>query len=75
MTFVFHFERERFLKETCVSYLRFPFLRRHHDQSNSYKGQHLIGSSLQVQRFSPLSRQEAWQNTGRHGTKKGAVGK
>jgi hypothetical protein len=32
---------------------------RHHDQDKSYKGQHLIGSGLQVQRFSPLSsRQE-----------------
>jgi hypothetical protein len=30
-------------------------VRRHHDQGNSYKGQHLIGAGLQVQRFSPLS--------------------
>jgi hypothetical protein len=28
---------------------------RHHDQGNSYKGQHLIGAGLQVLRFSPLS--------------------
>jgi len=28
---------------------------RHHDQGNSYKGQHLSGAGLQVQRFSPLS--------------------
>jgi hypothetical protein len=28
---------------------------RHHDQGKSYKKQHLIGASLQVQRFSPLS--------------------
>jgi hypothetical protein len=42
---------------------------RHHDQGNSYKGQHLIGAGLQVQKFSPLSpRQEAWQHPGRHGT-------
>jgi hypothetical protein len=42
---------------------------RHHDQSNSYKGHHLIGASLQVQRYSPLSsRQEAWQYQGRHDT-------
>jgi hypothetical protein len=27
----------------------------HHDQGNSYKGQHLVGAGLQVQRFSPLS--------------------
>jgi hypothetical protein len=27
---------------------------RHFDQGNSYKGQHLIGAGLQVQRFSPL---------------------
>jgi hypothetical protein len=26
-----------------------------HDQDNSYKGKHLIGAGLQVQRFSPLS--------------------
>jgi hypothetical protein len=32
---------------------------RHHDQGNSYKGQHLFGAGLQVQKFSPLlSRQE-----------------
>jgi hypothetical protein len=30
-------------------------VKRHHDQGNSYKGQHLIGAVLQVQRFSPLS--------------------
>jgi hypothetical protein len=28
---------------------------RHHNQGKSYKGQHLIGVSLQVQRFSPVS--------------------
>jgi hypothetical protein len=28
---------------------------RHHDQRNFYKGQHLIGAGLQVQRVSPLS--------------------
>ena len=33
----------------------------HHNQSNSYKGQHLIRAGLQVQRFSP------WQHTGTHG--------
>jgi hypothetical protein len=32
---------------------------RHHDQDNSYKGKHLIGAGLEVQRFSPVSsRQE-----------------
>jgi hypothetical protein len=30
-------------------------VKKHHDQGHSYKGQHLIGSGLQVQRFSPLS--------------------
>ena len=30
-------------------------MNRHHDQGKSYKGQHLIGAGLQVQRFSPLS--------------------
>ena len=34
-------------------------LKRHHDQGNFYKGQHLIGTGLQVLRFSPSSsRQE-----------------
>ena len=34
-------------------------VKRHHDQGNSYKGKHLIGAGLQVQRFSPSSsRQE-----------------
>jgi hypothetical protein len=28
---------------------------RRHDQGKSYKGQHLIGAGLQVQRFSPFS--------------------
>jgi hypothetical protein len=28
---------------------------RYYDQGKSYKGQHLIGAGLQVQRFSPLS--------------------
>jgi hypothetical protein len=42
--------------------------RHHHDQDNSYKGQHLIGAGLQVQRFCPLSSmQEVWQHPGRHG--------
>ena len=36
----------------------FSAVDRHHDQDNSYKGQHLIGAGLKVQRFSPLSRQE-----------------
>jgi len=28
---------------------------RHHDQCKFYKGEHLIGADLQVQRFSPSS--------------------
>jgi hypothetical protein len=28
---------------------------RHYDQGKSYKGQHLSGAGLQIQRFSPLS--------------------
>ena len=28
---------------------------RHHDQDSSYRGQHLIGADLWVQRFNPLS--------------------
>jgi hypothetical protein len=42
-------------------------VKRHHDQGNSYKEQHLIGDGLQVQRFSPLSWQEAWQHADRRG--------
>ena len=39
----------------------------HHDQGNSYKGKHLIGSGLQFQRASPLSSWwEALQRTCRH---------
>jgi hypothetical protein len=30
-------------------------VKRHHDQGNAYKKQHLTGDGLQVQRFSPLS--------------------
>ena len=36
-------------------------VKRHHDLSNSYKGQHLIEAGLPVQRFSPLS------SCGKHG--------
>ena len=43
-------------------------MKRHHDQGNSYKGQHLTGAGLQFQRFSLLlSWWEAWQYEGRHG--------
>ena len=38
-----------------------------HEHSNSYQGKHYIGAGSQFQRFSPLSLQEAWQCTGRHG--------
>jgi hypothetical protein len=38
----------------CLS-LGFTAVNRHHDQGNAYKGQHLTGSGLQVQRFSLLS--------------------
>jgi hypothetical protein len=30
-------------------------MKRYHGQGNSYKGQHLIGAGLQVQKFNPLS--------------------
>ena len=43
-------------------------VKRHHDQGNSYKEQHLIGAGLQVQRFSPSSWHETWQHPGRHGS-------
>jgi hypothetical protein len=43
-------------------------VKRHRDHSNSYKGKHLIGTGLQVQRFSSLSSwREAWWHAGRHG--------
>jgi hypothetical protein len=43
----------------------FIAVKRHCDQSNSYKGKHLMGSCLQFQRFSPSSSwQEAWQCSG-----------
>ena len=42
-------------------------MKRHHDQSKRYIG-HLIGTGLQVRRFSPVSsRQGAWQHPSRHG--------
>jgi hypothetical protein len=44
-------------------------VKRHHAYSSSYKGKHLVGVGLTIHRFSPLpSWQEAWQQTGRHGT-------
>ena len=43
-------------------------MKRQHDQGNSYKWHHLIGTGLQVQRFSSLSsRWEAWQHLHRYG--------
>ena len=43
----------------ALPYFGFYYCKRHHDQGNSYKGQHLVRVGLQVQRFSPLpSRQE-----------------
>ena len=47
-------------------------VKRHHDQGNSYKGQHLIGAGFQVQRFSPIIRLHlsSWQHPGKHGAGK-----
>ena len=43
-------------------------VKRHHDQGNSHKGQHLIGAGLLFLRFSSLlSWWEIWQHAGRHG--------
>jgi hypothetical protein len=42
-------------------------MNRYHDQGKSYKGQHLTGAGLQVQRFSPVSSRLTWQHPGRHG--------
>ena len=40
--------------------------KRHHDQGNSYKEQHLIEAGLKIQNFSPLSSWwEAWLCAGR----------
>jgi hypothetical protein len=36
----------------------FSAVKRYHDWGNYYKGKHLIGAGLQVQRFSPLP---SWQ--------------
>ena len=47
-------------------------IKRHHDQGDSYKGQHLIGAGLKFHRFSLLSEQEACQHAGRHGAGEGA---
>jgi hypothetical protein len=45
----------------------------HPNHGNSYKGKHLIGDGLQVQRCSPLSSWgKAWQHRGRHGAGGGA---
>jgi hypothetical protein len=41
-------------------------MKRHHNNSISYKGQHLTGAGLQFQKFSPLSQQETWQHKDRH---------
>jgi hypothetical protein len=38
----------------CLSY-SFAAVNRYHDQGKSYKGHHLTGAGLQVQRFSPVS--------------------
>jgi hypothetical protein len=46
----------------------FIAMKSHHNQGNSYKGQHLTVAGLLVLRFSLLSSwQEAWQYPGRHG--------
>ena len=48
-------------------------MKRHHDQGNSYKGQHLIGAGFQFQRFyTLLSWQKAWHHLGRHDAGEGA---
>ena len=46
-------------------FVRNSLLWRHHDQGNSYKGQHFNGAGLHILWFSSLSsRQEAWQHPG-----------
>ena len=48
-------------QRACLS-LGFTAVNRHHDQGNSYKGQHLIGAGLQIQRFSLLSSKQEHGN-------------
>ena len=49
----------------CLNFGFIP-VKRYHDQGNSYKG-HLIGGSVQIQRFSLISRLKKWQCPSRHG--------
>jgi hypothetical protein len=64
------------LKCFCLAFVLVEIstaVKRHHDHSNSYKGNHLIGVGLQFQRSSPLSSwHETWRHAGRHGTGKEA---
>ena len=39
-------------------------LKRHCDNSNAYKGKHLIGAGLQVQRYSPFRKHICIHETG-----------
>jgi hypothetical protein len=49
-------------------------MKRHHDEGNAYKGQHLIGAGLLFQRFSPFSSwYEAWQYPGKHDAGEGPI--
>jgi hypothetical protein len=46
-------------------------IKRHYDHHNFYKGNHLTGTLLMVQRFNPLSSWwEAWHHTGGQGAGK-----
>lgn len=47
-------------------------MNRHHDQSNSYKGKHLIGAGLVSGLGLLSSLWGAWQHTGRNGAREGA---
>ena len=49
----------------CLNFGLIP-VKRYHDEGNSYKG-HLIGGSVQIQRFSLISRLKKWQCPSRHG--------
>ena len=61
------------LVPTSVSVRVSVAVKGHNGQGNSYKGKHLIGAGLQIQRFSPLSSwQEAWQCPDRHSALEGA---
>jgi hypothetical protein len=69
---VSHWDNLNIINIVCLS-SGFIAVNGHHDQGNSYKRKHLIGTGLQFQRLSPLaSWWETWQSAGRHDAGEGA---